>query len=293
MKSSRIFITHFISVSALFFMGNAIIKAPSNEADEFTFLAYLITCGLGILLYLPLSFLARKIYLPSAENTVLFRIFKGFVYLILSIFSAFIIAETFKDYVNFTKNVILSASSLFSIISVFLLICLFFAFKRKEDVLKFALISFFAVFILVLFFFFAAMPNYSLRNIFIFRLPDIKTLFKQSLPYFKNPVLPSLLLPFYNILIFKKEKKSALFSGYLCGTLLLGLGILSAVLLFGTTFAGNLSFPYSSAVSTVSIGRLFTRLDGFSYFIYFSSALIRINVCIFIIYTSMKRLSAE
>ena len=293
MKSSKIFIVHFICLSALFFMGNAIIKAPGKEADEFTFLAYLITCGLGILLYFPLSLLARKIYSPSNTNSISIKIFKASAFLIISIFSAFLIAEAFMDYVNFTKSVILSGGSTFGIIAVFLLICLFFALKRQEDILKFALLSFFAVLFLVIFFFFAAMPNYSLRNIFIFRLPDTQTLFKQSLPYFKNPVLPSLLLPFYNVLIFKEQKKSALFSGYFAGSLLLGLGILSAVLLFGTTFAGNLSFPYSSAVSTVSIGRLFTRLDGFSYFIYFSAALIRINVCIFIIYTSMKRLSAS
>ena len=292
MKSNKVFWAHSSAVSALFFLGNAIIKAPTNQADEFTFLAYLITCGIGFLLYFPISFLSMKIYCESLFGAKVFRkIFISIILLAVSIVSCFTIAETFMDYVNFIKEEILVGAHLFSIVLIFGLVCLFFALKRQEDFLKFGLLCFWFVFALILFFFFAALPNYSLRNIFIFRLPDIKTLFKQSLPYFKNPVLPSLLLPVYNALVFKSAKKSSLFSGYLLGAILLGLGILSPVLLFGTSFAGNLDFPFFSAVSTVSIGRLFTRLDGFSYFIYFSAAIMRINVCVFIIYSSLKKIS--
>ena len=39
-------------------------------------------------------------------------------------------------------------------------------------------------------------------------------------------------------------------------------------MLFGPTFAARIEYPYTAAVSTVSVGRLFTRMDYFSYFIY-------------------------
>ena len=292
MKSNKVFFTHATALSALFILGNALITAPTVSADEFTFLGYLVSVSISFLLYFiafPVSIFFYKE--NSQQNNLIIKILKIVFYIAVAIFSLFCIADTFKAFILFIKQIILKNTSLTLIVIVFLAVCLFFASRRQEDILKFCLLCFWFVLGLMLFFFFATMHNYNLRNIFIFRLPEFKNLYNQMLPYIKNPVLPSLLLPIYNVIVFKKNRKGAAFSGLALGSVLLGLGILSATLLFGTTFAGELDFPYSAAVSTVNIGRLFTRLDGFSYFIYFAAAITRITVCIFIMITTLKKLA--
>jgi hypothetical protein len=45
--------------------------------------------------------------------------------------------------------------------------------------------------------------------------------------------------------------------------------------IFGGDFASNLSYPYSQAVSTASMGEIFSRLDGFLYATCFFTTIIK------------------
>lgn len=293
MKSNKVFFTHASAVSVLFILGNAVISAPRNDADEFTFLGYLTALFFAFLLYFAVLPLAERLFGEKAVTCkrIPLQVLICLIYTAVAILSLWLVADSFLDFVNFVKDVILPRSSITLIIIVFTVVCLFFSSRRQEDILKFFLISFWLALILIVFFFLVTLPNFSLRNIFIFRLPDIKTLYNQTRPYIINPVLPSLLLPVYNVLVFKKSRKGAAFSGLAIGGGLLGLCILSGVLLFGTAFAGELPYPYAAAVSTVTVGRLFTRMDGFSYFIYFAAALCKITVCLFIMYSCLKNIA--
>ena len=60
-------------------------------------------------------------------------------------------------------------------------------------------------------------------------------------------------------------------------------------MLFGAQMSGEFDYPYAMAISTVTFGNLFSRLDGFSYFIYFVTALIKITVCVDVIKQEMKK----
>ena len=87
-----------------------------------------------------------------------------------------------------------------------------------------------------------------------------------------------------------KVKRKTLTLGLSFGFFLLGIAILLSVMIFGAELSGRLDYPFFSAVSTVTIGKLFTRMDYLAYFIYFSSALIKITICLFVTFSSLKKI---
>ncbi len=284
MRENTRFFTHSKALWALFIMGNAIITFPTKSADEFTFTGLIAATVFGMAAYIIVVPIAKKLFAEEVKTdcNMIFKILLSIVYLILAVFAIFCAADTFADFTMFIKKIVLTDTSIFFINIIFLIVVLYFYFRRQEDVLKFFLIAFFIVLTLVAFFFIFTAFKFNLRYIFVFRLPTAKELFFQTKPYILNPILPALLLPFYNACVFKKVKLSHSLAGFILGALMLAVCVISTCLLFGTVLAGRLPYPYSAAVSTVSIGRLFTRLDGFSYFIYFAGALAKITVCTFI-----------
>lgn len=283
---------HTVAQSAIFVLGNAVIAMPTKNADEFTVIAFLLSLLLLCGIWFVMSFLSSFLLKIKTSDAVFKKIIGVTALISLAVFGLFCAAVTFTETVDFVAKVILPRSPKFFVAVLFGITVIYFAFKRQENVLKFSLVSFALIAIVILFFFIAAADKYDLRNIFIFRLPTFKEIGTQIKPYIINPVLPVLLLPVYYIFTFGEKCTRTGFCGILVGTVLLALCILMPVLLFGTALAGRLEFPFSSAVSTVTVGRLFTRLDVFSYFVYFACSLIKITVCLFVTFASLKKINA-
>lgn len=290
MKNKTLFFTHLVSVCALFILGNAVIILPQKNADEYTFLVYMAVAVISAVLCIGVLPLVNLVFSQDEINSFSKKLLLAILYIAVAVFALFCAGDTFYDFGKFAGEVLLPDTSRFIIFSVFLLAIAFFCSRRQEDSLKFFLLCFIFCLALIIFFFFATAHNYSPRNIFIFRLPSLKTFISGAKPYLSELLFPSLLLPVYQVLVFKKSRKTALFCGATSGFIILGLCILSSLLLFGADFAGRLDYPYAAAVSTITVGRLFTRMDGFSYFIYFSASLCKITVCVFIIKSCLKRL---
>ncbi len=292
MKQKTRFFTHTSVICVLFILGNAVISLPTKNANEFTFLGYMSAVAVGAVLYLIAIPIAKKVFSNEAKSqSAVCKAGLCAVYICLAVFSVFCGADAFLNFIHFTKSVILPDTPLSLISIIFLAVIIFFSRVRQEDILKFFLIAFWFVLAVVIFFFIATAFKFNLRNIFIFKLPDLNGLFSQAKPYIINPILPSILLPFYSTAVFNKARSGALWCGYFSGTVLLGICVIGSVLLFGPVLSGELSYPYSSAISTVSIGRLFSRLDGFSYFVYFGGALAKITICIFIAKITLKKIN--
>lgn len=292
MRQNTRFFTHASVISALFILGNAVIILPTGNANEFTFLGYLAAAVLGFLLYLIVLPAAKRLFCENAAigKSKFLKAGLCLVYTFTAIFALWCAADAFGNFISFINKVILPDTPIFFTAAIFTAVVAFFATRRQEDILKFFLIAFWFVLAIILFFFVATSFKFNLRNIFVFELPKMKTLISQAKPYFFNPLIPALLLPVYNVLTFKNVRPGAAFTGLASGLILLGLCIIGSILLFGAPLAGRLPYPYSSAISTVSIGRLFSRLDGFSYFIYFACALAKITVCLFVMFSSLKRI---
>jgi len=283
MNEKRAFGFHTTALAAIFVLGNAVTILPDSNADEFTFLAFIIAAVLAVLIYISSEFLLK----------LNIKAFKILLYSLSAIFSLFLGAFSFKDTVNFVSAVILPQTAKPLISLVFFSVLLYFFFKAQENILKFALISFVLIGAIIVFFFLAAADKYDFQNIVILRLPKFSGFLGQIRPYIKDIVLPIPILAVYFKLQSEGEKRNHIIFGIFIGIIFAGLCILMALLTFGPSLAGRLDFPFSSAVSTVTVGRLFTRLDGFSYFVFFVSSLLKITVCGKVGFESLKRINCK
>ena len=256
---------HFIALCALFILGNAVIGLPQKTADKFTFLGFLISFAVTFIFYFLFSFV------PLCKPLLA-------VAFLLSFWAA---ADTFLEFIKFINDTLLRETANILIVLPFVFVAVYFAFQKSEVVLKFSLVAFFFSVLAVIFFFAFTAKDFDARNIIIKSLPSFKNLYTQTLPYIKKVVLPSLLLVIYAKILQKPKK--VMYFGMIAGNALLAVCLLNSILLFGSVFSGELEYPYASAISTVTFGNLFTRMDGFAYFIYFASCIIKITVCVYII----------
>ncbi len=262
---------HFLSAGVLFILGNAIISLPHQNADKFTFLGFLI------------SFLISLLWcLIPVNNAVLIG---------ASLLGVWAVGDTFIDFIKFISATLLKDSPKILIILPFLLTVIYFCNVKQNAFLKFSLISAVISVVAIFFFFGFTAPDFRVKNIIINSLPNMENLMLQIMPYLKKVTLPSVLLAVFAKTNNFSEKIA--FCGVGLGNLLLAFCVLNSVLLFGNEFAGRLSYPYASAISTVTFGNLFTRMDGFAYFIYFASCLIKITISVSIIKATVRSLKQK
>lgn len=275
------FFSHTISISAFFIIGQFIITLPFiNGLNGLT--GFIVSAFLGVLLcFLTMNLIPRII-------TSKHKILKNAILVFVIILSGFTLGRTFICFCNFSTDVLLENASDFVAIILFLLVCFYFSFKRQENVLKFALLSFIYTVVAIAILLFLLFPNFKLQNIDFVNDFNIEEVAKSTITHFINIFLPSFLLIFYNYSFSSKNK--AVFLGILIAVLILTVCGLSTVLLFGSYFASSVKYPFISAVSTVSVGKLFSRLDAFFYFFYFFACLFRIVVCVFVIKFCFKRI---
>ena len=91
--------------------------------------------------------------------------------------------------------------------------------------------------------------------------------------------------------VFKNRCIKSALAGAVTGFSILGICILNSILLFGAELSGELGFSYISAISTISIGRLFTRLDEFAYLLFFITCIIKITVCGYVTFNCLKKVN--
>ncbi|MBE6750186.1 MAG: hypothetical protein E7560_03390 [Ruminococcaceae bacterium] len=278
MKNELNFKTHNASLIGLYILGNAIIFLPTKNADEYTFLAFLVVSTMALPFYMVISFLANKLFCKQDLNLPA-KIIAIVVLIGVAVFALFCAADTLKDFLKFISLYVLVDTNPMFIVILFAVCVFVFLRVKHTDILKFSILAFLFSLAVTLFFFFATAHNYELRNIFIFKLPSHAEFFKQAKPYLKEILFPLLLIPFLNLSLFGKLRTKTALVGIFSGISALGICVMGAVLLFGAELSGRLDFPFASAVSTVTMGRLFTRMDGLSYFVYFATALIKTVVC--------------
>ncbi len=259
MNKLRPFSHHYVWLSCLFILGSGIINLPFKNADKLTFLGFLI----AFLVSIPLAFAVLKID------------FLKFPIMLLALYLA---ADTLVMFLKFISNTLLGNSQNFWILLLFMLPLIYFCFRKPTEIFNFSLLCGLLCALLLIFFFFATFKDFNFKNIYIYSFPSFKDLFNQTVPYVKTVTLPILVLT-----LFAKQNNIGTvvtLSGISVGAVFLIISILNSVLLFGAEMSGELLYPYANAISTVTFGNLFFRLDGFSYFIYFVTALIKITVCV-------------
>lgn len=262
MNNIKPFSHHFVWLSTLFILGGSIINLPFAFTDKLTFLGFLIAFISAILL----SFLVYKF------DFLKYPVFAVALYLI---------GDTLVVFLDFISKNLLNKNQNFWILLLFLVPLIYFCFRKVTELYNFSLICGMICGLALIFFFSATFKDFNLENIYIYSFPNLKNLFYQTVPYIKGVTLSSAVLTLFAKQ--NKTPKTVMISGVCIGSAFLLISIFNSLLLFGPALAGELSYPYASAISTVTFGNLFWRLDGFCYFIYFVTAVIKIAVCVSVV----------
>jgi len=285
MKAKTNYSLHIAFLTAVFTLSNAIITLPFNSADDKTFLGFILAFFIS---------LAANIFIVSFLNKRDFsnKIFFKFLYCALILLVLFEVLRSFALFVKFASEIILPSVSAFIIGAVFLLCVIYTFLKHNSVILKFSLFSFLIVAILIIIFFILSSKEYRAENIFLLSFPDISELVSQI--YY---CLIGIFLPLPIVFLWQKGEigevnKKASIIGFCLGGIFLAFPLLNTLLLFGAEVSGELSFPYASAISTVTVGYLFSRMDGFSYFIYFACVLVKLTVLLGTIKTLIKHIKS-
>ncbi len=271
-RNKALYSKHFLMLSLLFILGNACIVSPVEGADKYNFFVFLVSC----LLSMALAFVAY--FIPINRVSVIP------IYLLCF----YVFGDSLIIFLKFISDSLLSnTSKLFTVLPL-IVVLVYLAFKKKDTLFKFTLICGVFTLAVILFFFLATLKDFNVKNIIIYKLPSLDNLFFQSIFYIKTLSLPSVLLG-----IFAKQekiKKGILIGGLGLGLLCFAVTVLNSVLLFGIEFSGRLDYPYSAAGSTVTFGNLFTRLDGFLYFVYAATCITKCTIAIFTIKKSASEI---
>ena len=259
MNNKKAFSLHFVCLISVFLLGNLIITM--HGFSIFTALALPIGC---LLLFFPISFLTKK-----AKSANCF--FRYFVCIIFISFSLFIAANCAKDFILFAKAQILPECHKWLLSLVFSVVLYAFIKLSNRAALKFALLSFFAISFILTLFFVLSLKGFQAENPMQIKA-DAVSVIKVILPL-SVPIV-------YLISSGFPVRPAKVFSGAVLGAGLLTIAFLNAALIFGRNAIADMHFPYADAVSTVSVGSLFTRMDGFAYFIFFFCTCLKSGISI-------------
>lgn len=265
--SKRPFVPCAATVAA-FTAANGLISAPYFPMSILPFFAAAVCAAVIVAVT---QFLFIKI--TCIGNSF----FKKTVYLLISISSVAAAVFALREYSRFIFDDVLVRENYF-VIKAILTFCVYCLAVSKENVIyKFAFLS--AVLISAVFvgLFFTSVKTFDAENIKSALVFSDFSL-KETAVYFSKMFLPSLLAA-----VFICEDQKAIKAGLL-GTawafLLGAVVLLDCILSFSLPLASKLDYPYIDDISTVTVGSLFTRMDGFAYIAFFVCYLIKCGVCV-------------
>lgn len=281
---------HLAALAALFILGDSVIRIPAESAGGFTFWGLVFTFAATLiifpLLFPAVSFLSKSF---SSKNAAV-RIISAILLSAAAVYALWNAGLCFKRFIDFVSVLLLPDTPEFFITLLFILVVAALAVKKQEVLLKFSLISFAASAAIIVLFFALSAKDFNWQNIAVYRLPSADEFKNAVLPFIRGVSLPLLLLPVYNAVYFKKAEPASSLTGLALGFAMLALCLLDSLLIFGPELAARIDYPLSGAVSTVTVGPLFFRMDGVSYFLYFTSSLIKTVFCLKLSYSALKRI---
>ncbi len=291
MRITKNYSPHIISALCLTVLGQAVIYVPYKTADVYSFLGFALAAILGVLFIFLLSFL-----LPKEESITSKKgVKRNFLNVILVLFAFGCILSLYlslKAFLDFSAQVLLPRAHQFFPFFIIVLTLIFFGRIKAEAILKFCLISALPSLLIILILFILCIPSMKLINISVFSLPPLTDLIKSAFPYFIKVFLTAAPAVIFTKSLSGDIKKGSLLVGAALGALSLGAVFLQSMLILGTG-VNSFDFPYLSSVGTLTFGNLFTRLDGFVYFLFFVCVIIKSAVCIHAAKYLLKLLKAK
>lgn len=258
-----------VALAATFAFAGRVLSVGKGSLPEFG------VAALIALLIIPLAEISARGIFCSKKPSVL-----GVIFALVVIIAALCTAvTTASEFSSFAAHTMLSGVSELLIKAVFLLLCAYIASFGEGAVRKLSVITFtVAATVSVILFAFSA------RSFDMSETKDLLGGISASgvIRELGNVFAPAVLALIYLSGDAEKTRlgsRGAVLS-VIFASLLLLVCRLNVSLLFGDSFAAALDYPYSEAVSTVTVGRLFARMEGWAYLMYYAASVLRATVCL-------------
>ncbi len=268
-------VSSYLALTALFTVGNAVINLPFKEHTTGSIIGFFAAIILALPFYLKFSYLA----LPQS---------KAFNLLFL-LYSVFIGLVAFRNFVTFSDRVILPEISSFLPTAAFLILLYRLSNAKFSAILKIALILLILSAAVVILLLILSVENIKLSNLVPNKAPDKADIFYQTAAYFSMSFISGIILIPYN----NEKNRKGLLYGFLIGGLLILLSLIQVLTVLGYGTASLMQNPYSTSVGTVTVGSKFSRMEGFSYLLFFSATLINTAVCMKSAKIAYSRITAK
>lgn len=254
-----------ISVTAVFLIGNAVINLPFSEYPQGVIIGFFLSVILG---YLYISLLTKR--LSKAKFSKADKVFFALYCLLCA-------TVTVRNFITFSDRVLLpEISSVYPSI-LFVLLLWFICRQERKIILKISVVSAVIIVISNALLFLFSIENIQISSFSVLSLTDIKGILYEAASFLCLSFLQSvILINFLESYSFTSSVKK----GYIIAVAVLLVCFIQCIGVFGVGLTGKLINPYADSVSIISLRGKSTRLEGFSYFLYFSASLIKSAVCI-------------
>ncbi len=205
---------------------------------------------------------------------------------IFSLLSFIICIMRFSEY---AARVMLDITSVVLPLLSFGALAVFAATKATKTLLKLSAVLFFLSAASLILTFAFSVPFIETKYLLIYKAPEAEGFLYSFFRVGGTALLVSLPLLF----IGKEVKLSRFVWGFILGGGGIALCLINTLGIFGAEFAATLNFPYSYAVSTASVGKIFSRMDVFLYCVCFFTCLIKCSVCVSTAQKALKKLGSE
>ena len=283
MTDSTDYSRHYIALSALFTLGGIGLGMPSRNCGGFTFLGFTAAAACAAVICAASAF-AMHLFRGKKINP---RLFKALL-AVLSLAAFYEGTETLIDFINLAGKILLPETHRFFIVLPFTAAAVYLSSRGEGVMFKFSVICFVFTVISVAIFFALSAKDFNTDLLKADGMPGKPELIAETKPWFFRLALPAALIPLIPSVFGVNARKRTAVYGSGLGLAAAALCLAEVLLLFGTGFAARLDFPLCAAVSTVTVGPLFTRMDGFVYCLYFAVSLIKTAVCAKLCFNAAK-----
>ena len=198
----------------------------------------------------------------------------------------FVTIKSAMELSSFADEVMLLRAPTYLVVPLFLMFCVLLSSRGAGVVKKYAFISAVAIVVGAVALIFLSLPSIDLRQIELSGgAPRSSSVAEAFVERFAPLCLPLVYLSCGRGRGSKDRKHDPISPlsasvGVLIGGAILTLVHFNVTLLLGSELAREVSFPYSAAMSAVSTGKLFMRMEGLSYLIYFLAATTRTSIAL-------------
>lgn len=273
----------FVCLASLILVGDLLLrlKFTENTTDDMlgTALAFLAATGVILLLKKGTEWWSRRQFRCKRGISVILMLAACLIMVVNSVY-------TVLGFSGYAAEIMLDMKGSILPFVTFLGLAAAFAFTEKNLLYKAALILFPLILVFIVLIFGFSVQFMSVKYLIPYKSVTSTGTFESFLYMFIPLVTGALPL----LVIGNTHKKRSFAVACLLGFGLLALCTVNVVAVFGGELASTLSYPYSRAVSTASMGEVFSRMDGFLYTVCFFTCLIKAASGIFATVYLLKKL---